>query len=59
MGQHKRNPTAIAAKEGRLEPKKTKMDKRAAERLMAATLLAGLMARIERATAKRSWSDGD
>ncbi len=35
MGQHKTNPVAIAAKEGRLPPKeKNRMSKRQAERLL-------------------------
>lgn len=36
MGQHKYNPTAIAAKSGELPPKPKKMGKREAERLMFA-----------------------
>ena len=36
MGQHKYNPTAIAAKEGKLPPKPKQMSKREAERLMYA-----------------------
>lgn len=34
MGQHKHNPTAIAAKNGELPPKPKKMGKRELERLM-------------------------
>lgn len=34
MGHHKHNPTAIAAKNGQLEPKPKKMGKREAERLL-------------------------
>jgi hypothetical protein len=34
MGQHKHNPTAIAAKNGELPPKPKQMSKREAERLM-------------------------
>lgn len=35
MGQHKTNPVAIAAKEGKLPPKeKNRMSKRQAERLL-------------------------
>ncbi len=34
MGQHKRNPTAIAAKNGELLPKLKPMGKREAERLL-------------------------
>ena len=33
MGQHKHNPTAIAAKNGELPPKHKKMSKRERERL--------------------------
>lgn len=36
MGQHKHNPTAIAAKNGELPPKPKQMSKREAERLMYA-----------------------
>ena len=36
MGQHKHNPTAIAAKNGELPPKPKMMSKREAERLMYA-----------------------
>lgn len=32
MGEHKYNPTAIAAREGKLPPKKQKMSKRETER---------------------------
>lgn len=34
MGQHKHNPTAIAAKNGELPPKPKKMGKREAERML-------------------------
>ena len=36
MGQHKHNPTAIAAKNGELLPKPKQISKREAERLMYA-----------------------
>lgn len=36
MGQHKYNPTAIAAKKGELPPKPKKIGKREAERIMYA-----------------------
>ena len=36
MGQHKHNPTAIAAKNGELPPKPKQMGKRERERLMYA-----------------------
>ena len=34
MGEHKYNPTAIAAREGKLPPKKQKMSKREREHLI-------------------------
>jgi len=34
MGQHKTNPTAIAAKNGEFPPKPEKMSKRESERLL-------------------------
>ena len=34
MGEHKRNPTAIATKNGELPPKPPQMSKREAERLV-------------------------
>ena len=34
MGEHKHNPTAIAAKNGELPPKKTKLSKREREALL-------------------------
>ncbi len=36
MGQHKHNPTAIAAKNGELPPKPKKIGKRESERLILA-----------------------
>ncbi len=36
MGQHKHNPTAIAAKNGELPPKPKKMSKRESDRLFYA-----------------------
>lgn len=36
MGQHKHNPTAIAAKEGKIHPKPKPMGKREMERLLHA-----------------------
>lgn len=36
MGQHKYNPTAIAAKEGKLPPKPKKLSKRESEVLLMA-----------------------
>lgn len=38
MGQHKYNPTAIAARNGELPPKKPKMSKREREALIAAII---------------------
>ena len=38
MGEHKRNPTAIAAKNGELPSKKPKMSKRQHEALIQAML---------------------
>ena len=38
MGQHKHNPTAIAAKEGKLPPKPPKMSTREREALAAAII---------------------
>lgn len=38
MGQHKHNPTAIAAKNGELPPKKPQMSKRQREALMLAKI---------------------
>lgn len=38
MGEHKYNPTAIAAREGKLPPKKKKMSKRERERLVCVEL---------------------
>lgn len=39
MGEHKHNPTTIAAKNGELPPKKPKMSKRQTERLMMAKIM--------------------
>ena len=36
MGQHKSNPTAIAAKEGKIQPKPKPIGKRERERLLCA-----------------------
>ena len=38
MGQHKHNPTAIAAKNGELPPKPKKMGKRQTEALIRAAI---------------------
>lgn len=42
MGQHKHNPTAIAAKNGELPPKKGHPDKRAVERAIINGLSTGM-----------------
>lgn len=36
MGQHKSNPTAIAAKEGKIQPKQKPMGKRERDRILYA-----------------------
>lgn len=36
MGQHKHNPTAIAAKEGKIQPRPKPMDKRERDRMFYA-----------------------
>lgn len=36
MGQHKHNPTAIAAKEGKIQPKPKPMGKRERDRMLHA-----------------------
>lgn len=36
MGQHKHNPTAIAAKEGKIQPKPKPMGKRERDRMLYA-----------------------
>lgn len=38
MGEHKYNPTSIAAREGKLPPKKKKLSKRERERLVCVEL---------------------
>lgn len=45
MGQHKRNPTAIAAKEGKLPPKPPKKSKRQMEREIFAMADAWMLAK--------------
>lgn len=40
MGQHKRNPTAIAAANGELPPKPKKLSKRESERLLKGMIYA-------------------
>lgn len=42
MGQHKHNPTAIAAAKGELPPKPKRLGKREAERLLQSALVAKL-----------------
>lgn len=45
MGQHKHNPTAIAAKEGKLPPKPAKMPKAEREALLRIAMENELMRR--------------
>lgn len=52
MGQHKHNPTAIAAKNGELSPKPKKMGKREFERLLYAECQRVLYAPLVTAYAK-------
>jgi hypothetical protein len=46
MGQHKYNPTAIAAKNGELPPKPKKMSKRESERELYAMCQAAVMEKM-------------
>jgi len=46
MGHHKTNPTAIAAKEGKLPPKPPKKSKRQIERELQAMVMAHFMERL-------------
>lgn len=46
MGQHKHNPTAQLAKEGKLPPKEPQMSKRESERIMMARVQNYLFRRI-------------
>lgn len=58
MGEHKYNPTAIAAREGKLPPKKRKMSKRETERELRHLVLVevhkrlGLAAVVDSASTK-------
>ena len=45
VGQHKHNPTAIAAKEGKLPPKPAKMSKAEREALLRIAMKTELMRR--------------
>ena len=54
MGQHKRNPTAIAAERGELPPKPKKMGKREWKRRLYAECAKVLCARFMETTAKRT-----
>lgn len=45
MGQHKHNPTAIAAKNGMLPPKPKKLDKRESERFLESMIWAEIYKR--------------
>lgn len=51
MGQHKHNPTAIAAKEGKLPTKPKKMSTKELEREMRGMLWAGLAKNSPKAAA--------
>lgn len=51
MGQHKHNPTAIAAREGKLPPKPQKMSKKELERELRGMLWAELAKRSPGAAA--------
>ena len=52
VGQHKYNPTAIAAKKGELPPKPKKMGKRESERLFYAKCQEILYGRLVKAMVK-------
>jgi hypothetical protein len=52
MGQHKHNPTAIAAAKGELPPKPKKMGKREADRLFYAKCQEILYGRLVKAIVK-------
>ena len=53
MGQHKHNPTAILAKEGKLPPKEPKMGKPERRRFLQRLMEQELMNRIIAATEKQ------
>lgn len=57
MGQHKYNPTAIAAKNGELPPKPKKMGKRESERLLYAKCAEVLYRPLAEAYAKMQEDD--
>ena len=59
MGQHKYNPTAIAAKNGELPPKPKKMSKRERERLLYAKCQAIIYGRLANAYARMLQKDGE
>lgn len=46
MGQHKYNPTAIAAKNGELGPKPKRMGKRERDRLLQAMIISEMLDKI-------------
>lgn len=54
MGQHKYNPTAIAAARGELPPKPPKMSKREADRLLMAEVQRRLFEPFIKAAVKMS-----
>lgn len=58
VGQHKHNPTAIAAKNGELPPKPKKMSKRESERLLYAECQKILYGPLIKAYA-RAMQEGD
>ena len=58
MGQHKYNPTAIAAAKGELPPKPKKMSKRQQERMLMAMIYERTgLGRIERAVGLNSYKE--
>ena len=60
MGQHKHNPTAIAAKNGELPPKRPKMTKREKERILYSEIEAKMFELfIKRLTSKKGGESDD
>ena len=57
MGQHKYNPTAIAAKKGELPPKPKKIGKREAERIMYTKCQEILFRHLVKAQAKDYYNE--
>lgn len=58
MGQHKYNPTAIAAKNGELPPKPERPSKRATERALYQAIYASMLSRIKEAARRESERNG-